>query len=76
MPWGAVKDWKGIQIWEYSFVASSVILLKCVSGKLTSSKEIVLSGPIEGITEIGPQINMIHSDFVQFKKNATMNVYA
>jgi hypothetical protein len=108
MPWGAIKDWKGIQILEYSFVASSVILLKSVSGKLTSSKEIVLSGPnldsliktdknwsgyeiisdqnatyivvkhqdIDGRTEIGPQINMSHSDFVQLKKNAAMNVYA
>lgn len=108
MPWGAIKDWKGIQIREYSFIASSVILLKSVSGKLTTSKEIVLSGPdldsliktdknwtgyeiisdqnatyivakhrdIEGTTEIGPQINMSHSDFVQLKKNAAMNVYA
>ena len=108
MPWGAIKDWKGIQILEYSFVASSVILLKSISGKLTSSKEIILSGPdldsliktdknwsgyeiisdqnatyivvkhqeIDGRTEIGPQINMSHSDFVQLKKNAAMNVYA
>lgn len=108
MPWGAIKDWKGIQILEYSFVASSVILLKSVSGKLTSSKEIVMSGPnldsliktdknwsgyeiisdqnatyivvkhqdIDGRTEIGPQINMSHADFVQLKKNAVMNVYA
>ena len=108
MPWGAIKDWKGIQILEYSFVASSVILLKSISGKLTSSKEIILSGPdldsliktdknwsgyeiisdqnatyivvkhqeIDGRTEIGPQINMSHSDFVQLKKNAAMNVDA
>jgi hypothetical protein len=44
-PWGAIKDWKGIQILEYSSVASLAILLKCQAGKLTSSKEIVISGP-------------------------------
>ena len=44
-PWGTIKDWNGIQILEYSSVASLVILLKCKAGKLTSSKEIVISGP-------------------------------
>jgi hypothetical protein len=44
-PWGTIKDWKGIQILEYSSVVSSAILLQCQAGKLTSSKEIVISGP-------------------------------
>jgi hypothetical protein len=44
-PWGAIKDWKGIQVLEYSLVVSSVILLKSRSGKVSSSNEIVLSGP-------------------------------
>ena len=44
-PWGTIKDWKGIQILEYSFVTSTIILLKSQSGKLTTSKEIVISGP-------------------------------
>ena len=43
-PWGSIKEWKGIQILEYSSVASLVILLKCKTGKLISSKEIVISG--------------------------------
>ena len=108
MPWGVVKDWKGVQILEYTFVASSIILLMCQSGKLNSSKEIVISGQnldsliksgknwsgyeiitdehpsyivvkhqdIDGRTQIGPQINMSLSDFVQLKKTASLDVYA
>ena len=44
-PWGTIKDWKGVQILEYSSVASLAIFLKCQAGELTSSKEIVISGP-------------------------------
>jgi len=108
LPWGTIKDWKGIQILEFSSVASSVILFKSQSGKLTSSKEIVISRAnldsliisdknwsgyeiitdqnatyivikhqnIDGRTQIGAQINMSHSDFVQFKKTGSLNVYA
>ena len=37
LPWGKVKNWKGIQILEYGFSASVIVILKNDSGELTFS---------------------------------------
>lgn len=43
LPWGKVKNWKGIQILEYGFSASVIVILKNDSGELTFSRKIIIS---------------------------------